>query len=147
MEGVGGGGGLGAVQQSMIQSKMAKEGGSGGVVNLTEPVKGVNTSVVSAQTGNIDQVGQQVGGAMGLLSGNFLEGMLKLSDLSALGLPNVVQQVQEFNSELSQTAHRVAAVLRLEGVSPPSHMSGAAIVAPDSTPSMGSGHGHGYGIE
>ncbi|ACT69610.1 conserved hypothetical protein [Neorickettsia risticii str. Illinois] len=142
MEGSGGGG-MGSVQQAMLQSKMAKEGGSGGVVNVAEPVKGVNTSVISAQTGNIDQVGQQIGGAMGLLSGNLLEGMLKLSDLSIFNLPDVVSQARELQSELAQQASRVAGVLRLEGVSPPVHQSAGPILSPDSTPSLGPSAGRG----
>ncbi|ABD46402.1 hypothetical protein NSE_0659 [Neorickettsia sennetsu str. Miyayama] len=128
---------MGAVQQAMLQSKMAKESGGGGVVNLVEPVKGVNTSVLSAQTGNVEQVGQQLGGAMGLLSGNFCEGILKLSDLNPFGLPDVVNQARELQSELAQQAGRVAGVLRLEGVSPPSPQSESMILSPDSTPSMG----------
>ncbi|KYH12661.1 hypothetical protein [Neorickettsia sp. 179522] len=135
------GGGMGSVQQAMLQSKMAKEGGGGGVVNLAEPVKGVNTSVVSAQTGNLDQVGQQCSGAMGLLSGNFLEGMLKLSDLSAFGLPDVVGQARELRSELAQQSQKVASVLRLEGVSPPTPQSEGPVLSPDSTPSLGQSSG------
>ncbi|QHD65336.1 hypothetical protein [Neorickettsia findlayensis] len=137
------GGGMGSVQQAMIQSKMAKEGGSGGVVNIAEAVKGLNTSVVSAQTGNIDQAGQQCSGAMGLLSGNICEGMLKLSDLSTFGLPDVVGQAKELQSELAQQAQRVAGVLRLEGVSPPAPQSEGPVLSPDSTPSLGPSAGRG----
>lgn len=141
MEGAGGGG-SGSIQQAMIQSQMAKESGGGKVANITEPIKGVNTSVVSVQTGNIDQLGQQTGGAMGLLSGNLMEGMLKLSEVSAFGLPNLLGEMHACQSELAETASKVGNVLRLEGVSPPESQGEGLILSPGATPTIGHSAGH-----
>jgi hypothetical protein len=132
------GGGIGGIQQSMIQSNIAKGDGKGGVMDIIggSVVKGVDTNVLSTQTGNIDAIGQQFGGALGLQSA----AMVGLDQLkSAFGFPDVIGEMKQTQSELSEGVQRVGNVLRLEGVSPPQYSSPGQMYSPDPTPMMSHG--------
>lgn len=97
-------GGMGAVHQAMLQTKIA-EGGKGGVMALTEVVKIEGVSPTEQLLGGgIQGAGQGMGSGMGLLAGNFAES-IGLKDLSATGAPSIIGEMQQVSQDLSSGSY------------------------------------------
>lgn len=121
----------------MLQSHIAQGNDEkGGVISLIDFVKGVNQSVINGQVGNLDALGQQFGGMAGL-QGACLIGLDQLK--SALGTPNISDDVKQHLSDFSQKLQAIVNVLRLEGVSPPEYASHMGYPSPGYSPGMSHG--------